>query len=67
MERIPRGRYNIEFRQEAAKLVTEKGLSLSEAGRQLFLPPSTTGNWVKAHKAGRLVQDRQNVKAADLY
>ena len=54
MERIPRGRYTREFRQEAVKLVTEKGLSWSEAGRQLSLPPSTIGNWVKAHKAGRL-------------
>ena len=54
MERIPRGRYSKEFRIEAMKLVTEDHLSLPEAGRRLNVAPSTIGNWVKAHKAGRL-------------
>jgi len=54
LERIPRGRYTREFRQEAVKLVLEEGLSWDEAGRCLSIPPSTIGNWVKAHKAGRL-------------
>ena len=54
MERIPRGRYSKEFRIEAVKLVTEDHLSLPEAGRRLNVAPSTIGNWVKAHKAGRL-------------
>ena len=56
MERIPRGRYTKEFRQEAVKLVTEEGLSWSEAGRRLSLPASTVGNWVKAHRDGRLAE-----------
>ena len=54
MERIPRGRYSKEFRIEAVKLVTEDHLSLPEVGRRLNVAPSTIGNWVKAHKAGRL-------------
>jgi len=54
MERIPRGKYNREFREEAVKLVTEEKLSLPEAGRRLSLAPSTIGNWVKAYKAGKL-------------
>jgi len=54
MERIPRGRYSKEFREEAVKLITEEKLSLPEAGRRLNLAPSTIGNWVKAYKAGRL-------------
>ena len=54
MQRIPRGRYTKEFREEAVKLITEKKLSLPEAGRRLNLSPSTIGNWVKADKAGRL-------------
>jgi len=33
----PQGRYTPEFRQEAAKLVTEEKLSLPEAARQLSL------------------------------
>ena len=54
MERIPRGRYSKEFRIEAVKLVTEDHILLPEAGRRLNVAPSTIGNWVKAHKAGRL-------------
>ena len=54
MKGVPRGRYTKEFREEAVKLVTEEKLSLPEAGRRLSLPPSTIGNWVKAHKAGKL-------------
>jgi len=54
MERIPRGRYTREFREEAVKLVTEEKLSWPEAGRRLNLAPSTIGNWVKAYKGGKL-------------
>ena len=54
MQRIPRGRYTKEFREEAVKLITEDKLSLPEAGRRLNLSPSTIGNWIKADKAGRL-------------
>ena len=54
MKRVPQGRYSREFRQEAVRLVTEKKLSLPEAGRRLSLPPSTLGYWMKAHRAGKL-------------
>ena len=54
MQRVPRGRYTKEFREEAVKLITKRKLSLPEAGRRLNLSPSTIGNWVKANKAGRL-------------
>jgi transposase len=54
MERLPKGKYTKEFREEAVKLVTEKGLSVPEAGRRLNLPPSTIANWLKAYKAGKL-------------
>ena len=54
MERLPRGRYTKEFREEAVKLITQEKLSLPEAGRRLSLPPSTLANWVKQFKAGRL-------------
>ena len=50
MKRVPQGRYSREFRQEAVRLVTEKKLSLPEAGRRLSLPPSTLGYWMKAHR-----------------
>jgi transposase len=54
MERLPRGRYTKEFREEAVKLITEEKLSFPEAGRRLNLAPSTLLNWVKAQKAGKL-------------
>jgi transposase len=54
MRGIPRGRYTKEFREEAVKLVTEEKLSLPEAARRLSMPPSSIGNWLKAHKAGKL-------------
>jgi transposase len=48
------GRYSKEFRDEAAKLVVEGGVSAYEASRQLSLPKSTLENWVRAFKAGKL-------------
>ena len=54
MKGIPQGRYTMEFRQEAVKLVTEEKLSLPEAARRLSLAPSTINYWVKAFKAGKL-------------
>jgi transposase len=54
MKGIPQGRYTKEFREEAVKMVKDGGMSLPETARRLSLPPSTLGNWVKAHKAGKL-------------
>jgi transposase-like protein len=54
MERLPRGKYTKEFREEAVKLITEEKLSYPEAGRRLQLAPTTLMNWVKASKAGKL-------------
>ena len=51
---IPQGRYTKELREEAVKLVTEGQMSVDQAAAQLALPKSTLGNWVKAHKAGKL-------------
>ena len=54
MKGIPHGRYTKEFRTEAVKMVLDGGMPIPEAARRLALPPSTLGNWVKAHKAGKL-------------
>ena len=54
MERLPRGKYTKEFREEAIKLITEEKLSYPEAGRRLQLAPTTLMNWVKASRAGKL-------------
>ena len=34
MERVPKGVYTKEFKEEAVKMVTEAGLSISEVARQ---------------------------------
>ena len=54
MERIPKGKYTKEFREEAVKLVLENGLSVAETSRRLSLAKSTLENWIKASKSGRL-------------
>jgi transposase len=54
MERIPNKKYTKEFREEAVKLITERGLSATEVGRRLSLPSSTIAHWVKMNKAGKL-------------
>lgn len=54
MERIPRGIYTKELREEAVKLVVEGALSIPEVGRRLSIAPSTLAYWVKAYKGGKL-------------
>jgi transposase len=39
MERIPKGIYTKELREEAVKLVTEGGLKIPEVGRRLSDSP----------------------------
>jgi transposase len=48
-----RGRYTLEFKQEAVRLV-ESGQSVAEAARSLGVVEQTLSNWVKAHRAGKL-------------
>jgi transposase len=62
MKGIPQGRYTKEFREEAVKMVLDGSISLPEAARRLSLPPSTLGNWVKAHKAGKLKDIGKNYR-----
>ena len=45
-----RGRYTLEFKQEAVRLV-ESGQSMAEAARRLEVVEQTLSNWVKAHRA----------------
>jgi len=54
MKGVPQGRYTKEFREEAVKLILEERLSLPDTARRLSLPLSTLGNWVRAHKEGKL-------------
>jgi len=60
MQRIPYGKYTAEFREEAVKLVTEGGITASEAARRLSLPKSTMEKWVKISKEGKLGEVGKN-------
>ena len=48
-----RGRYTLEFKQEAVRLV-ESGQTLAAASRSLGVVEQTLGNWIKLHRAGAL-------------
>lgn len=43
-------KYTKEFKEEAAKLVTEHGYSQAEAGRRLDVSDKNINRWVKASK-----------------
>jgi transposase len=54
MKRVPYGVYSKELREEAVKLVVERGLSMPEVGRRLSIPASTLHHWVKRQETGTL-------------
>lgn len=54
MERVPKGVYTKEFKEEAVKLVTEAGLSIPEVGRRLSVGKSTIEYWVRQARKGGL-------------
>lgn len=53
MEEIPNGRYTKEFRNEAARLVIENGLSTGEAATCFSLSKSTLEAWVRESGKGQ--------------
>jgi transposase len=48
-----RGRYTLEFKQEAVRLAGS-GQGIAGAARSLGVVEQTLSNWVKGHRAGRL-------------
>jgi Zn-dependent peptidase ImmA (M78 family)/transposase-like protein len=49
-----RGRYTLEFKKEAVRPV-ESGQSIAAAARDLGVVEQTLFNWIKAHRAGKLM------------
>jgi putative transposase len=66
MEKVPQGKYTKEFKEEAAKMVTEQGLSIPEIGRRLSIPKSTIANWVRSAKRGTLVKGKKLVTGEEM-
>ena len=50
MTKAKRGRYTLEFKQEAVRLV-ESGQTMAAAARSLGVVEQTLGNWIKLHRA----------------
>ena len=61
MESLPRKIYTYEFKLEAVRLV-ESGQRIAEAARSLGIVEQTLWNWIKAHKAGKLVANGRGSK-----
>ena len=53
MEKIPRAVFTEEFKEEAVKMVTEGGLSISKTALRLSIPKSTLAYWIKIAKEGK--------------
>ena len=53
MAKSKRGRYTLEFKQEAVRLV-ESSPTMAAAARSLGVVEQTLGNWVREHRAGTL-------------
>ena len=49
-----RRRFTDEFKLEAVQLVTEHGLTVSQASRDLDINESVLGRWKRNHEAGLL-------------
>lgn len=62
MERIPRGIYSPEFREQAVRLHEVDGLTVPEVARRLSLPQGTLKNWVYAARQGKLGEVGKNQK-----
>ena len=57
MERVPKGVYTKEFKEETVKMVTEAGLSIPEVACRVSVSKSTITYWVKLAKEGTLSND----------
>jgi len=67
VEKVPKGVYTMEFKQEAVKLVTEAGLSIPEVARRLSVGKSTIEYWIRKSREGRLSdQGKKAVTAGEM-
>jgi transposase len=62
MQRLPKGVYSPEFRDEAVRLHLENKLTITEIANRLSLPKGTLKNWVAASRQGKLGEVGKNQK-----
>jgi len=66
MEKVPRGVYTKEFKEEAVKMVTESGLSIPEVSRRVSVNESSIRYWIKrAKEEGRSNGGKQRAVTAE--
>jgi transposase len=65
MKGLPRQNYTKEFKEEAVKLVTEQGLSISEAARRLSIPNQSLSKWLSKAKAGKTQDSGRGKEVSD--
>ena len=54
MERLPRGVYSPELREQAVRLFEDEQLTILELAKRLSIPQGTLKHWVAAARAGKL-------------
>jgi len=54
MERLPRGVYSPELREQAVRLFEDEQLTIPELAKRLSIPKGTLKHWVAAARAGKL-------------
>lgn len=62
MERLPKGIYTLEFREQAVRLHEVEGLTAPEVAKRLSLPLGTLKNWICAARKGTLGEVGMNQK-----
>ena len=60
MERLPRGVYSPELREQAVRLYEDEQITLPELAKRLSIPKGTLKNWVTAARAGKLADLGKN-------
>jgi transposase len=67
-KKVNRPKYSLEFKQDATKLVLEKGYSHQQAADHLGISLSALGRWVRAERkpaGGELTSKKPGLSLAD--
>ncbi len=60
MERLPKGVYSPELREQAIRLYESEKLTVPELSKRLSIPQGTLKHWITAARAGKLSEVGQN-------
>lgn len=67
MERLPKQKYTLEFKEEAVQMVLNEKLAVTDAARRLHIPKETLNNWVKKYREkGYITEKTKGLGVSDL-